>query len=100
MDMTMSHREDRPVEVIAWVQRRRRWTAEQKLLVIPPAQCDTETRIYRDAQIPMAHDIPSAQLHHSGRANPIRIRALQTMVPAFIPSYPSRICTRKALTGR
>ena len=34
MDMTMSNREDRPVEVITGVQRRRRWTAEQKLAMV------------------------------------------------------------------
>ncbi len=34
MDMTMSNRDDRPVEVLTGVQRRRRWTAEQKLAMV------------------------------------------------------------------
>lgn len=34
MDMTMSNRDNRPVEVLTGVQRRRRWTAEQKLAMV------------------------------------------------------------------
>ncbi|MBU6460957.1 MAG: transposase, partial [Proteobacteria bacterium] len=30
----MSNRDDRPVEVLTGVQRRRRWTAEQKLAMV------------------------------------------------------------------